>query len=175
MKERQMTYWFAFIGYVNDLNKLQQFKVSVQKSPPSTSMHFSTLLATVRVALMRSSWRSCFMMAALFIMPATNSSLVFTFSLYTSLFFHPHRQKSNLRVNFKQLYLHSHWKLDTCLYELIYSEWSILPPPKIFTIPPEITCIYRVIQEDGFNFVRLYFLNYTWYVNDLHNIWKRRT
>jgi len=68
----------GFIGYVNDLNKLQQFKVSVQKS---TSMHFSTLLAIVRVALLRSSWRSCFMRAALFIMRATNSSLGFTFSL----------------------------------------------------------------------------------------------
>ena len=86
----------AFIDYVNDLNKLQQFKVSVQKSPPSTSMHFSTLLATVRVPLLRSSWRSCFMRAALFIMRATNSSLVFTLSLYTSLFIHPHRQKSDL-------------------------------------------------------------------------------
>ena len=33
MKERQVTYWLhLFIGYVNDLNKLQQFKVSVQKS-----------------------------------------------------------------------------------------------------------------------------------------------
>ena len=30
--------------------------------------------------------------------------------------------------------------------------------------------IYRAIQKDGLNFVRLYFLNYTWYVNDLHNI-----
>jgi len=30
--------------------------------------------------------------------------------------------------------------------------------------------IYRVIQKDRLNFVRLYFLNYTWYVNDLHNI-----
>jgi hypothetical protein len=30
--------------------------------------------------------------------------------------------------------------------------------------------IYSVIQKDGFNFVRLYFLNYTWYVNDVHNI-----
>jgi len=30
--------------------------------------------------------------------------------------------------------------------------------------------IYRVTQKDGLNFVRLYFLNYTWYVNDLHNI-----
>jgi len=29
---------------------------------------------------------------------------------------------------------------------------------------------YRVIKKDGLNFVRLYFLNYTWYVNDLHNI-----
>jgi len=28
---------------------------------------------------------------------------------------------------------------------------------------------YSVIQKDGFNFVRLYFLNYTWYVDDLHN------
>ena len=29
---------------------------------------------------------------------------------------------------------------------------------------------YRVIKKDGLNFVRLYFLNYTWYVTDLHNI-----
>jgi len=26
-----------------------------------------------------------------------------------------------------------------------------------------------MIQKDGLNFVRLYFLNYTWYVNDLYN------
>jgi hypothetical protein len=30
--------------------------------------------------------------------------------------------------------------------------------------------LYSVIQKDGLNFVRLCFLNYTWYVNDLHNI-----
>jgi len=30
--------------------------------------------------------------------------------------------------------------------------------------------IYSMIQKDGLSFVRLYFLNYTWYVNDLHNI-----
>jgi len=30
--------------------------------------------------------------------------------------------------------------------------------------------IYRVIQKDGLNFVRLYFINYTWYVNDINNI-----
>ena len=29
---------------------------------------------------------------------------------------------------------------------------------------------YSVIKKDGLNFVRLYFLNYTWYVDDLHNI-----
>jgi len=59
-------------------------------------MHVSTLLATVRVALLRSSWCTYFMRAALFIMRATNPSLVFTFSLQTSLFIHPHRQKSDM-------------------------------------------------------------------------------
>ena len=69
----------AFIGYVNDLNILQQFKVSVKESHHQLQCTFSTLLAIVRVALLSSSWRSCFMRAALFIMRATNSSLVFTF------------------------------------------------------------------------------------------------
>jgi len=27
-----------------------------------------------------------------------------------------------------------------------------------------------LIKKDELNFVRLYFLNYAWYVNDLHNI-----
>ena len=57
-------------------------------------MHISTLLATVRVALVRSSWRSCFMRAALFIMRVTNSSLVFI--CYNSISIHPHRQNSDL-------------------------------------------------------------------------------
>jgi hypothetical protein len=30
--------------------------------------------------------------------------------------------------------------------------------------------IYRVIQNDGLNFIRLYFLNYTLYVNDVNYI-----
>ena len=29
---------------------------------------------------------------------------------------------------------------------------------------------YSAIQKDGLKFTRLYFLNYTWYVNELHNI-----
>jgi hypothetical protein len=37
------------------------------------------------------------------------------------------------------------------------------------------TTKYSMIQKDGFTFARLYFLNPTWYVNDLHNIWKRRS
>jgi len=32
-----------------------------------------------------------------------------------------------------------------------------------------------MIQKDGLNFVRLYFLNYTRYVNDPHSFWKRRS
>jgi hypothetical protein len=71
----------AFIGCVNDLNKFAVVQSKCSKIPPSTSMHFSFLLATVRVALLRSSLRSCFMRAALFIIRATNSSLVFYFSL----------------------------------------------------------------------------------------------
>ena len=35
--------------------------------------------------------------------------------------------------------------------------------------------MYSVIQKDELNFVCLYFLNCKWYVNDLHNIWKRRS
>ena len=35
---------------------------------------------------------------------------------------------------------------------------------------PAVELEYSVIQKDRLNFVRLYFLNYTWYVNDLHNI-----
>jgi len=34
--------------------------------------------------------------------------------------------------------------------------------------------LYSVIKKYGLNFVLLYFLNYIWYVNDLHNILKRR-
>ena len=35
--------------------------------------------------------------------------------------------------------------------------------------------IYSVTQKDGLNFVRLNFLNYMWYMNDLQNISKRRS
>jgi len=38
------------------------------------------------------------------------------------------------------------------------------------------TCIYRVIQKDGLNAKRwTQFRTSMCYVNDLHNIWKRRS
>jgi hypothetical protein len=43
MKERQMDLLIAFIGYVNYINKFQQFKVSVQKyagSNPAEAVGF---------------------------------------------------------------------------------------------------------------------------------------
>jgi hypothetical protein len=33
-----------------------------------------------------------------------------------------------------------------------------------------IAPLYSVIKKDGLNLLRLYFLNYKWYVNALHNI-----
>ena len=43
-----------------------------------------------------------------------------------------------------------------------------------YTLPDLVymLLIYRVIQKDGVNFVRLYFLTDTWYMNDLRTIWK---
>ena len=54
----------------------------------------------------------------------------------------------NCVTSIPQYYLNfTHWKLGTCLYELIYSEYSILPPPEIFTILPETSCIFIVVQR----------------------------
>ena len=86
----------TFIGYVNDLNKWKQFKVIVQKSHHRLYCTFQPSWQQQCVALLWSSRRSCFMTAALSIMRATNSSLVFTFSLQTSLFIHPNRPKSKI-------------------------------------------------------------------------------
>jgi hypothetical protein len=42
----------------------------------------------------------------------------------------------------------------------------------IYSSKGRLHCLvkYSVIKKDGLNFVRLYFLHYTWYVNDQHNI-----
>ena len=81
----------AFIGYVNDLNKLQQFKVTV-KNP---TIDFKALYNS----LDNSTCSSPEVVLVFLLYECStihNSSLVFTFSLQTSLFIHPHRQKSDL-------------------------------------------------------------------------------
>jgi len=106
---------------------------------------FSALLAIVRVALLRSSWRSCFMRAALFIMRATNSSLVFAFSLQTSLFIHPHRQKSDLYAatsnsciftpneNGTHVYMNLFTRNSPCYHLLKYLLFLLKHPVYIYT------------------------------------------
>jgi len=42
--------------------------------------------------------------------------------------------------------------------------------PVSVEIDYKISGEYSVIQKDGLSFLRLYFLNYTWYVNNPHNI-----
>jgi hypothetical protein len=37
----------------------------------------------------------------------------------------------------KQHYIGSHWELSTCSYELLFLQWPLLSPPKIFTFLPE--------------------------------------
>jgi len=120
----------AFIGYVNDLNKLQQFKVSVKKIPPSTSMHFSTLLEIVYLALLRSFLRSCsnhyqaVPNSTKLQLQVTTAVTCYSDSWVPVICFKLARASDlhSPTSDFKQLYLHVHWKLDTCLYELIYSE-----------------------------------------------------
>jgi hypothetical protein len=106
-------------------------ETSWTRSPP--------LLPTARLALLWSSWRSCFRRAALFIMRAK-----------TSLFIHLHRQKSKrvrcLRAKFKQLYLHTRWKLDTLYYEVFtrYSPCYQLLKYLLFLLKhPVFTCVCR--------------------------------
>ena len=107
-------------------------------------MQFSTLLPTVRVALLRSSWRSCFMRAALFIMRVTNSSLVFTFSLHTSLFIHPHKQKYDLYAPTSNSCISTPNEKWTHVYKNLFTRnspyYHIL---KYICIPPETPCIYK--------------------------------
>ena len=51
---------------------------------------------------------------------------------------------------------------------------TMRPPFPIYAHPKMFVHVvhlkYRVIQKDGLNFVCLYFVDCTWYVNDLHNI-----
>ena len=86
----------TFIGNVNDLNKLQQFKSKCSKIPLSTSVHFSTVFGNSTCSSPE------VVLAFLLYLGSTvhNGSDQFVscvyFSLQTSLFIHPHRQKSDL-------------------------------------------------------------------------------
>ena len=51
-----------------------------------------------------------------------------------------------------------------------YIETTVVKPTLIITLMLAHGTNYSVIKKNGLNFVRLYFLNYTWYVDDLHNI-----
>jgi hypothetical protein len=42
---------------------------------------------------------------------------------------------------FKQLYLTNHSESDTCVYELVFSQWPIISPPKILAFLLESPCI----------------------------------
>jgi len=77
---------------------------------------------------------------------ASDQLISYVYFFLVDFAFHPSPQTKigSIRANFKQLYLDTYWKLDTCLYKLIYSEQSILPPPKIFTIPFETRCVWKL-------------------------------
>jgi len=131
----------AFIGYVNDLNKLQQFKVSVQ----NPTIDFNALFNSIG-----NSTCSCPEVVLTFVLYEGSTihnasdqfvSRVYLFFVYFAFHPSPQTKIGSVHANLKQLSFHTHWKLDTCLYELMYSEKSILPLPKILTLPPEAPCI----------------------------------
>jgi len=70
-------------------DRVGTFYNKCSKIPPSTSMHFATLVKTWRVVRLSASWRS--------FMQAITSRLVscMNFFLYTSVFTKPYKQKSN--------------------------------------------------------------------------------
>ena len=88
---------------------------------------------------------------------ASDQFVSWVYFFFLDFAFHPSPQTKiwSVRANFIQVYLHTHWKLDTCLCELIYSAQSILPPPKIFTIPLETPCIYMQYYLSSVNNVIL--------------------
>jgi hypothetical protein len=60
-----------------------------------------------------------------------------------------------------------HEKLLNCK---VLQQWE-----KLCLYATRALLMIRVIQKDWLNFIQVYFLIYISYVNDLHNIWKRRS
>ena len=112
------------------LCKWSQQNATVQskcsKIPPSTSMHFSTLLTIVRVALLRSSWRSCFIRAA-------KSQCERQIRLLCLFFL--------CRLRFSSIPTDKNLICTRQLQKSVSSH-PLEIERKIFTIPPETSCIY---------------------------------
>ena len=81
----------AFIGYINDLNKLQQFKVNVQKSHHRLQCTFTCSSPEVVLAFLLYKGSTIHNTSDQFV------SCVYFF-MQTSLLINPHRQKSNLHA-----------------------------------------------------------------------------
>ena len=65
-------------------------------------------------------------------------------------------------------------KMDSISY--VYITWTILRQAVGDGVSISVKRqAYSEVQKDGLSFVLLYFLSYTRYVDDLHNIWKRRS
>ena len=143
----------AFIGYVNDLNKLQQFRVSV-KNP---SIDFN--------ALFNSLGNSTVLVFLLFegstIHNVSNQIISCVHFFFEDFTFHPFPQTKigSVCTNFKQLYLHTHienWTLvcmnlftqNSPYYHLLKYLLFLLKHP-VYKLSPikhprgKITLIYR--------------------------------
>ena len=106
------------------------------------------------------------MRAALFIMRATNSSVVFTFSLQTSLFNHPHRQKSDLYAptsnsciftpiqNWTQVHMNLFTRNSPYYHLLKYLVFLLKHPIYLpFTNIRYAVCVFIIFQllDDGYS------------------------
>jgi hypothetical protein len=110
------------------------------KIPSSTSMHFAARVR--RSPAVRLSWSSrLFMQPAASKMRASNSSGVSTFLQQTSLLSNPTNK------NLTKLGLELHiapsqypFRIRHMSERFLLSLWRILPPPKIWTVPPVSSC-----------------------------------
>jgi hypothetical protein len=103
-EEKTNNLLIAFICYVNDLNKLQQFKV-----PPSTSVHFPTLFGNsmcsspeVVLAFLLYEGSTIHYASDQFV------SCVYFFFVDFALHPSPLTKIESVRASFKELYLHTH-------------------------------------------------------------------
>ena len=94
------------------------------KIPPSSSMHFCNSCA--KIACCSSELFSMFLYASSSIKNAIEQ-IVSCMRLSS--------------LNFKQICEGNHSELDTCPYELLFSQWPTLSPPVILTFLPRSSCI----------------------------------